>query len=74
MQRVYHHTQAATMERSLAALRAKARAKALRLGPQAVEHYPSFSYGVASFPQDGTDHQALIACADARLYTMKSTK
>lgn len=71
---VYHHTQAAAMERSLAALRAKARAKALRLGPQAVEHHPSFSYGVASFPQDGTDQQTLIACADARLYAMKSTK
>ncbi len=65
---------AAAVERSLAALRAKARVKVLRLGPQAVEHLPSFSYGLASFPQDGADQQTLIACADARLYAMKSLK
>ncbi len=71
---IYHHTEAATMERSLAALRAKLRAKPLHLGPQGVEHRASFSYGVASFPQDGTDQKALIACADARLYAMKSSR
>lgn len=71
---IYHHTEAGVMERSLAALRAKARMKALRLGPQAVEHHPSFSFGVASFPQDGTDPQTLIASADARLYAMKARK
>lgn len=71
---VYHHTEAAVMERALASLRAKTRAKALRLGPEAVELHPSFSFGVASFPQDGTDPQSLIAHADARLYAMKSRK
>lgn len=68
---IYHRTDAAAMERALAGIRTKLRARPVRLGP-AEEYRASFSYGIASFPSDGTDQDALFACADARLYAMKS--
>lgn len=66
----YQLTKAETMEKSIAGIRARLRAKPLRFGE--AEHRASFSYGLASFPEDGADMQSLIACADRRLYAMKS--
>lgn len=69
---IYHHTEAAVMERALSSIRARLRAKPMRLG-EGEEYRASFSYGVASFPHDGTDQESLFAAADARLYEMKSS-
>lgn len=59
------------MEKSIASIRAKLRSKPLYVNDKKVGN-PSFSYGLARFPQDGTDQQSLIAAADKRLYAMKS--
>jgi diguanylate cyclase (GGDEF)-like protein len=59
-----------TMDKSLAGIRSKLRARPLRLGN--VEQRLSFSYGLANFPEDGVDQQSLVAAADKRLYAMKA--
>lgn len=66
----YHLTELRTMEKGIASIRAKMRAKPVRLGD--VEYGLSFSYGLAKFPEDGSDQESLVAVADKRLYAMKS--
>lgn len=66
----YHHTDKAVMEKSIAAIRTKVRGKALRL--DGAEIPLSFSYGLAQFPGDGADFEALVAVADKQLYAMKA--
>jgi diguanylate cyclase (GGDEF)-like protein len=68
----YHLTDVPGMEKNIAAIRTRLRSKTMRFGNG--EHRLSFSYGLASFPQDGTDQEALLAAADKRLYAMKSTE
>ena len=60
------------MDKTIASIRSKVRASRLKFG--GVEHRPSFSYGLASYPEDGTDLESLIAAADARLYEMKAQR
>lgn len=60
------------MDKTITSIRTKVRASRLKFGN--VEHRPSFSYGLASYPEDGTDLDTLIALADSRLYDMKSQK
>jgi diguanylate cyclase (GGDEF)-like protein len=66
----YHRTELQTMEKSIAAIRAKMRSRPMQFGD--AEHRLSFSYGLARFPDDGTDQASLVAAADKRLYAMKS--
>lgn len=68
----YHVTEIKTIEKSIASIRAKLRAKPIRFGD--AEYRPSFSFGLARFPEDGTDQQSLVAVADKRLYAMKSAE
>jgi len=67
---IYHQTELAVMEKNIASIRAKLRSRPTRLGE--AEYRLSFSYGLAKFPEDGTDQASLIAAADKRLYAMKS--
>lgn len=60
----------AVMEKNVAAIRTRLRAKPLSF--EGREHRQSFSYGLARFPDDGADLQTLTAAADLRLYAMKS--
>jgi diguanylate cyclase (GGDEF)-like protein len=60
------------MDSTLARTRSKVRASRLNFGD--VQHSPSFSYGLALFPDDGTDLESLIAHADSLLYEMKTQK
>jgi diguanylate cyclase (GGDEF)-like protein len=66
----YHRTEMHTMEKSIAAIRAKTRSRPMLLGD--TEQRLSFSYGLARFPDDGTDQASLVAAADKRLYAMKA--
>ncbi|WP_158558937.1 sensor domain-containing diguanylate cyclase [Rhodoferax lacus] len=66
----YHLTDIKAMEKNIANIRNRLRARTTRLGD--TEHRLSFSYGLASFPEDGADQDTLIAAADKRLYAMKS--
>lgn len=66
----YFQSEMQVMEKSIAGIRAKLRAKPMRLGDG--ECRLSFSYGLATFPDDGTSQDALVAAADKRLYAMKS--
>ena len=66
----YFQSEMPVMEKNIAGIRAKLRAKPMRLGDG--ECRLSFSYGLATFPEDGTSQDALIAVADKRLYAMKS--
>jgi diguanylate cyclase (GGDEF)-like protein len=66
----YHFTEIRTIEKCIAGIRAKLRSKPVRFGD--TEYRPSFSYGLARFPEDGMDQQSLTAVADKRLYAMKS--
>jgi diguanylate cyclase (GGDEF)-like protein len=66
----YHFTELKTMEKSIANIRAKLRSKPVRFGD--AEYRPSFSFGLARFPEDGTDQASLTAAADKRLYAMKT--
>ena len=65
----YHLTEMQAMEKNIASIRTRLRAKTMRIGTG--EHRLSFSYGLASFPEDGSDQEALMAAADRRLYAMK---
>jgi diguanylate cyclase (GGDEF)-like protein len=67
---IYHLTEMGVMEKNIASIRTKLRSKPTRLGE--VEYRLSFSYGLAKFPDDGTDQDSLVAAADKRLYAMKS--
>ena len=69
---VYPLTDAKAIEKSIASNRTKLRSKTVLVGN--AEYRASFSYGLAVFPQDGTDRDALIAAADRRLYAMKSAE
>ncbi len=66
----YHQSEVAVMDKHLAGIRNRLRTKPTWLGEQ--ECTLSFSYGLATFPQDGTTQDALVAAADRRLYMMKS--
>jgi diguanylate cyclase (GGDEF)-like protein len=66
----YHLTELRMMEKNIAGIRTRLRAKPLRLGD--TEQTLSFSYGLARFPEDGTTQASLVAAADKRLYAMKS--
>ena len=66
----YHLTELRSMEKNIAGIRSRLRAKTLRLADS--EQRLSFSYGLAQFPQDGSDQEALVAAADKRLYAMKT--
>jgi len=67
---VYHLAEMGVMEKSIASIRSQLRSRLTRLGE--AEFRLSFSYGLAKFPDDGTDQESLIAAADKRLYAMKS--
>ena len=69
----YHASALDVMEKNIASIRAKLRSKPLHFNNKKVGS-PSFSYGLARFPQDGTDQTSLIAAADRRLYVMKSAR
>jgi diguanylate cyclase (GGDEF)-like protein len=43
------------------------------LGPEGPTISLTASFGVATFPQDGTTKEALIGCADAAMYQVKAT-
>lgn len=66
----YFQSEMPVMEKNIAGIRAKLRAKPTRVGEG--ECRLSFSYGLATFPEDGTSQDALVAAADKRLYAMKS--
>lgn len=66
----YHQSEIAVMDKHLAGIRNRLRTKPTWLGDQ--ECTLSFSYGLATFPHDGTTQDALVAAADRRLYMMKS--
>ena len=68
----YHQAELEAMERSIATIRSRLRARPLRLGD--AEQRSSFSFGLARFPEDGADLDALVAVADKRLYAMKSAQ
>ncbi|HCX82971.1 MAG TPA: hypothetical protein DHV01_15420 [Rhodoferax sp.] len=65
----YFQSEMPVMEKTVAGIRARLRAKPTRLGD--AEYRLSFSYGLATFPEDGTSQEALVAVADKRLYAMK---
>jgi diguanylate cyclase (GGDEF)-like protein len=65
----YHQTDTRKMDKNIASIRARLRAKPLRV--QDTDCRLSFSYGLARFPHDGADLDSLIAAADKRLYAMK---
>jgi diguanylate cyclase (GGDEF)-like protein len=66
----YHFTEIKTMEKNIATIRDKLRSKPVCFGD--AEYRPSFSFGLARFPEDGTDQASLTAVADKRLYAMKT--
>ncbi len=68
----YHRTDIQTMEKSIAAIRTKLRSRPQRFGDKDLRL--SFSYGLARFPEDGTDQETLMAVADKRLYAMKAAR
>ena len=68
----YHQGEPAGIDRNIAGIRARLRAEPILLGD--TESTLSFSYGLAAFPQDGTDPDDLIAAADKRLYAMKAAR
>ena len=68
----YPLTAVSAMDKSLSLIRSRVRASRLLFAD--TEHRPSFSFGLASYPQDGTDLESLIALADSRLYGMKTQR
>jgi diguanylate cyclase (GGDEF)-like protein len=66
----YHQSDLTVMDQHIASIRTRLRTKPTPLGDS--ESTLSFSYGLATFPQDGTSQDDLIAAADKRLYTMKA--
>lgn len=68
----YHRSDITAIETHLASIRTQLGARALQFG--GIVYRSSFSFGVAHFPHDGVDLDALVACADKRLYAMKAEK
>ncbi len=66
----YHQSQAEVMDKHLDGIRTRLRTQPTWLADKACTL--SFSYGLATFPHDGTTQDALVAAADQRLYAMKS--
>ena len=66
----YHVSETEVIEKNIASILSSFRAKPVRFGDK--EHRLSFSYGLARFPEDGTDLDALTEAADKKLYAMKS--
>jgi diguanylate cyclase (GGDEF)-like protein len=66
----YQQSDLTVMDQHIASIRTRLRTKPTPLGDS--ESTLSFSYGLATFPQDGTSQDDLIAAADKRLYTMKA--
>ncbi len=67
----YLMTDLPSMEKNIAAIRTKLRSKPILLLGN-LERRLSFSYGLASFPEDGDSLESLEAVADQRLYAMKT--
>jgi diguanylate cyclase (GGDEF)-like protein len=67
----YHLSEMGAMHKNIAEIRTRLRTQPTWLGDR--EGTLSFSYGLATFPQDGTTQDALIAAADQRLYAMKNS-
>ena len=67
---VYHVSEKEIIEKNIAAILSALRSKPVSFGEQ--EHRLSFSYGLARFPDDGADLEALTEAADKRLYAMKT--
>jgi diguanylate cyclase (GGDEF)-like protein len=66
----YHRSDAVAIETNLASIRTQLSARRLQF--EGAEYRSSFSFGVARFPQDGADLDALVAVADKRMYAMKA--
>jgi len=67
---LYHVSETETIEKNIATILSAIRAKPMSFSGK--EFRLSFSYGLASFPTDGSDLDSLTAAADKRLYEMKS--
>ena len=67
---VYHVAGADMIEKNIAGILSNLHAKPVRFGDK--EHRLSFSYGLARYPDDGSDLEALTEAADKRLYAMKT--
>ncbi len=67
---VYHVSEKEIIEKNIAGILSALRSKPVSFGEQ--EHRLSFSYGLARFPDDGADLEALTEAADKRLYAMKT--
>lgn len=67
---VYFADDAETIARNIAGILASLRSTPATFA--AKDFRMSFSYGLARFPEDGTDLEALTAVADKRLYAMKN--
>lgn len=67
---VYHASDKETMEKNIEGILSSLRSKPVNFGDK--EHRLSFSYGLASFPEDGRDLGSLTSFADKQLYAMKS--
>ena len=67
---VYHASDKEIMDRNIAGILSALRSKPVNFGDK--EHRLSFSYGLARFPDDGTDLESLTESADRQLYAMKA--
>ena len=67
---LYQASAAEIIEKNIANILSTIRAKPMSFSGK--EFRLSFSYGLASFPSDGTDLDSLTAIADKQLYEMKS--
>ncbi len=67
---VYHASGKEIMDRNIAGILSALRSKPVNFGDK--EHRLSFSYGLARFPDDGTDLESLTESADRQLYAMKA--
>jgi len=65
----YLMTDIPTMEKKISGIQTRLRAKPMVFGE--LEYRLAFSYGLASFPQDGKSLEELVAVADRKLYAMK---
>ena len=68
----YHRSDASAIEANLVDIRAQLSAR--RLNFEGADYRGSFSFGVARFPQDGLELDALVAVADKRMYAMKAER
>jgi len=68
----YHRSDASAIEANLVDIRAQLSAR--RLNFEGADYRGSFSFGVARFPKDGAELDALVAVADKRMYAMKAER